>query len=471
METFDAIVLGGGVAGLCAAYELSKQGLTPLLVEQRGTCGGLLASADFRGVRVDLGAESFARRATKVRELCGELGLSEVAPSGSSWIFTPTGSGKASRIAHGVLGIPANLEDPALDALTSQERARLELDLTMPAQVGADAKTLDILVATRLGEAALEKLVAPVAGGIHSAPLSQLDVDTVAPGLREGLTRTGSLVKAAASLRGEKPGAPAVLSVEGGMFRLPEALALHLQKTGATVCTHTRAKDLVQTENGFTVTLVQTTSGPHGPQDTAQERTVQAKKVVLATDPAAAFELLSGVADLDEALKGWQIPRGADMSGVTLCVRDSRLNSAPRGSGLLVAAPTPGEEPLTWAKALTHYSAKWEWAGRELAEKIGPDTHILRLSYGRRNEQARSHSTQEAVKDAALLLGFEPEEVLEAKPVHWGQAIIPHTPAHRERVAALAQKVAQVPGLQITGAWVAGTGLAAVVPNALEVKA
>ncbi|EJZ85171.1 MULTISPECIES: protoporphyrinogen/coproporphyrinogen oxidase [Winkia] len=467
METFEAVVLGGGIAGLSAAYQLTKQDIRPLVVEQRGSCGGLLVGADFEGVRVDLGAESFAARATEVRELCQELGLKEVAPTGSSWIFAPDGQGQATRIAHGVLGIPANLEDPALEALTADERARLELDLTMPAEVGADAKTLDILVATRMGEAALEKLVAPVAGGIHSAPLNQLAVDTVAPGLRKALLETGSLVKAAAKLRGEKPGKPAVYSIEGGMFRLPETLLAKLTEAGAQVATHTRAQAIAQVEGGFAVTVHDTKSGKTGPEDAGNERTILAKRLVVAVDSEPALKLLAGIEPLTQIVEGWQVPRGADMCGVTLCVRDERLDQAPRGSGMLVAAPTT-DNPVTWAKALTHYSCKWQWAGSELAEKVGAHTHILRLSYGRRGEQPRSHSVQEAVADAAILLGFEPAEVIDGKVIHWGQAIVPHTPEHRERAAALKKAVADVQSLQVVGAWVAGTGLAAVVPDALK---
>ncbi|MDR4157030.1 FAD-dependent oxidoreductase, partial [Bacillus cereus] len=40
METFEAVVLGGGIAGLSAAYALTKPGIRPLVLEQRGSCGG-----------------------------------------------------------------------------------------------------------------------------------------------------------------------------------------------------------------------------------------------------------------------------------------------------------------------------------------------------------------------------------------------------------------------------------------------
>ena len=43
MTRCDAIVVGGGIAGLTAAYELTLAGLKPLLLEARGYVGGLIA--------------------------------------------------------------------------------------------------------------------------------------------------------------------------------------------------------------------------------------------------------------------------------------------------------------------------------------------------------------------------------------------------------------------------------------------
>ena len=43
------------------------------------------------------------------------------------------------------------------------------------------------------------------------------------------------------------------------------------------------------------------------------------------------------------------------------------------------------------------------------------------------------------------------------------------SPEAREKVAQLQELVAKTEGLAITGAWVAGSGLAAVIPHALKV--
>ncbi|WP_273168882.1 FAD-dependent oxidoreductase, partial [Actinomyces israelii] len=68
-EHWDALVVGGGIAGLTAAWELTRAGLRPLLIEARGYTGGLVAAGAIAGVRMDLGAEGFAVRGGAVTSM------------------------------------------------------------------------------------------------------------------------------------------------------------------------------------------------------------------------------------------------------------------------------------------------------------------------------------------------------------------------------------------------------------------
>ena len=111
-ETVDAVVAGGGAGGLNAAYQLTKLGVTPMVLEARGRAGGVVFGDDLGGVTVDLGAESFAKRSVYTLALCDELGLPTMDPSGHSWIWSHEDGGRAYRIPHGVLGIPSSLDDP-----------------------------------------------------------------------------------------------------------------------------------------------------------------------------------------------------------------------------------------------------------------------------------------------------------------------------------------------------------------------
>ena len=71
-----------------------------------------------------------------------------------------------------------------------------------------------------------------------------------------------------------------------------------------------------------------------------------------------------------------------------------------------------------------------------------------------------------------MLLGvpLSEDQVVGHMVVHFPNSLPPQTPAHRVRVDALTDRLSQTPGLTVTGAWFAGTGLAAVVAHAERVS-
>jgi len=78
-------VVGGGIAGLAAAWELvagtaaAGDGPRPevIVLESDGRLGGKLRAESFAGRRVDLAADAFLARRPEATELCDQLGLSE----------------------------------------------------------------------------------------------------------------------------------------------------------------------------------------------------------------------------------------------------------------------------------------------------------------------------------------------------------------------------------------------------------
>ncbi|WP_338063850.1 NAD(P)-binding protein [Actinomyces ruminis] len=89
-ERRDALVVGGGIGGLAAAWELTRAGLRPLLVEARGYTGGLVAGGSIGGVRMDLGAEGFVVRGDAITQMVDALGLEVVGPAGGgARLFLP----------------------------------------------------------------------------------------------------------------------------------------------------------------------------------------------------------------------------------------------------------------------------------------------------------------------------------------------------------------------------------------------
>ena len=69
----NVIVVGGGAAGLAAAYALSRQGIDVTLFESEPRVGGRMAGDEIRGCRIDTGAQMFSATYREAIGLCEEL--------------------------------------------------------------------------------------------------------------------------------------------------------------------------------------------------------------------------------------------------------------------------------------------------------------------------------------------------------------------------------------------------------------
>ena len=535
---WDALVIGGGIAGLTAAWDLVRAGLRPLLIEARGYTGGLVAAGSIGGARMDLGAEGFVVRGQAATSMLTELGLHTAAPHGRPRLFLPplapgAGAGPSQwglhRFPdHAYLGIPADPLAPDVVAIIGEEAARRAAqDADLPGSVGTgpgDPADLASFVTARMGAGVLERLVRPIVAGIHSADPADLAADVVMPGLRRATAELGSLSAAVAAVlerrraRQDGAGGRSVdAAVEGGLFRLTDALREAIEAGGGSVRTRTGAQWLRpgggqdcaggQAPAAWRVGIAPTRRGAtpsDEPVPDGAQEVVVTDRVVVACSAGAALRLLRGIPGLPASATELTVPVGAPIARFTLVARAPELSGGPVGSGLLVAPagvaePAGRGEPVAAAsstgtgasmpdshgtdpgggparpvacpvraKALSHLSAKWPWVGAELRALHGPDVHALRLSYGRPGQPRPQVDLQVALDDVAALTGvrIKPEAVIDHMLVRWDGTLPPVTPAYRERTRLLEEQLAPVTGLKVTGAWVAGTGIAAVVEHA-----
>jgi protoporphyrinogen/coproporphyrinogen III oxidase len=459
--TASALVLGGGISGLLSARELAASGYRVTVLEAGREWGGCVGSHVVAGLTLDSGAESFATRSDAVAALARELGLSgrivQPRPDGA-WVQLPEGARELPKT--GVLGIPANPWDPEVRrSLGLLGSLRASLDRILPASVGAAADVVSVaaLVKARMGRRVLGRLVEPVVGGVHSADPALLDVDMVAPGLRAGLRKHGSLAAAVAAQRRNSAGpakaGSAVAGLEGGMHTLVSALVSELRGRGVTLLSGARAESVARISTGWRVA--------------AAGQTYDAGLLVVAVDGPAAVGLLE---EAVPAIAGKKPGSGPDVQLVTLVLDKPELDRRPRGTGILVAPQTAGIQ----AKALTHATGKWDW----LAEAAGPGRHVLRLSYGRvegAGSQPAGLDTDDGLLAASLLdasalldVGINRQDVVDWDVVRWPGSLPFAAVGHRARVTAIREACNAAGGLAVVGGWVAGNGLAAVVSDTQE---
>ncbi|MEW1965107.1 FAD-dependent oxidoreductase [Micrococcus sp. NPDC078436] len=481
-----ALVVGGGIAGLLSARRLHQAGWDVTLAEATSVLGGALSSRFLdvpsisqsgtgctQALELDGGAESFAVRGTAVRDLLEELGLGGriVAPAPlGSWLHGPEATVPAPRL--GLLGIPGDLDaDDLARALSPAglERARADahapMDRWTEALAAGRPVTVAELVADRMGEEVLTRLVGPVVGGVHSADPAVVDVERVAPGLLAAAVAQGGLAAGVAALRGGATPGAAVAGLEGGMNRLTTRLVESLREDGVTVLRGVRVAALSRVGEGWWAQI--------SDRDDEVVRGLDVDRVVLAVDGSTAWDLLSPLSHgvLGEA-DGPALSDGVALA--TFVVDAPGLDAAPRGTGVLVAEGTD-----VAAKALTHATVKWDWL-RDVVARPGadgeprhPHRHVLRLSYGRHgggDEQLGPRSGDEelltqGLADAAALTGvpLAEQDVVARAVTRWRHSIPPQAGPDREATDALLAWAAPVPGLDAVGSWVHGTGLAAIV--------
>jgi|GEM_PF-60587 len=435
----DVVVIGGGVAGLVAARDLALAGRSVVVLEQRERAGGMLAAArpstsqenartdpaygdlsahspdfcavgsGFAGIPIDIGAEAFAVRGDVVEAFARELGFGdadivEPRPLGS-WTVS---AGEAHRLpAHGLLGIPGDLDDPAVfEAIGAEGLARARRDLELDAGVGADARSLADLVRARMGSAVLERLVTPVCRGVYSIDPAELDHARIAPGLVDRIREHGSLSAAVAAGRRAVPPGAAVRGIRGGMHAFAAALAADAERAGARIATDAAvagvepAAPRADAAPGSGAALAASASASASPAPwwtvrLADGRPISAAAVLCTVPPSRLVGGLAGFAGLSgrtaSAAPGRpEQPKPADptraaavpVEVVALLVEADSLDAHPRGTGVLVGEPADGIR----AKALTHVTAKWPWVeelarASEAAAGAREHRHVLRLSY------------------------------------------------------------------------------------------
>ena len=449
----DVVVVGGGVAGLVVARDLGRAGKRVVLLEAGERLGGCVTSHEVAGLALDAGAESFATRSPAVPALLAELGLDDA-------VVVPEPHGAWVRLAGrtlplprtGVLGIPGRVWTPDVRRTIGLLGAlRATADRWLPAGAGlSDGAPVSLgrLVRLRLGRRVLDRLVAPVVTGVHSAHPDQVDLDAVLPTLRGLLASEGSLRAAVASVRAAAPAGSAVAGIAGGMHRLVTAVADDAVAAGVQVRTGAAVDTLRAQDDG---TWVLTLTGG---------ALVRSLDVVVAVPGPVAVPMLR---ELAPEVRSMGAPADTGVVLATLVLDAPALDRAPRGTGVLVAEGAGGVR----AKALTHGTAKWPW----LAAAAGPGRHVVRLSYGRAGESVDRPGAElqdVALADAAELLGvpLSADAVVGFARTTWPGGLPQARPGHQAKVAAVRDALGRCPGLWACGAWLAGTGLASVVADA-----
>lgn len=441
----QVVVIGGGIAGLTAAYEYRRRhpGDSVTVLESSDRCGGKLRAIPFAGHSLDVGAEMVLAVVPDALELIEKVGLSKHLIHPSTTAASITVGGRRHPIPAGtVLGVPASVDDLAGSDLFSPaalDRMREEPD--RPGPLLTRDESVGGFLRPRLGDELVDLLVEPLLGGVYAGRADVLSLRATMPALAGALQRERSVLRAAAAVRREPGAGPVFATLRGGLAQLAKAL---VDASSAQVRLGTTVRAVRREGSGFKIHC-----GP-----TSAVTVLEADAVVIAVPAPNAARLLAPLA----------APAAAALAGIPMASMailamawPAGQGSAPAGSGLLVPPAAGG-----LVKAVTISSNKWS--------HLSEPGILVRASVGRVGEE---RSLQRTDADLLSTAGQEVAELLDLRGppsagsvTRWGGGLPQYTVGHLDRVATVRSAVAEIPGLAVAGAAYDGVGVPACIRSA-----
>ncbi len=448
MEAFDVVVVGGGIAGLAAAYRLQQlDGALRIKLLEAGTqVGGKLGSATVAGITIDTGADAFLARVTGAVELAHELGLGEdlLAPAtGQAAVLT---QGVLRNLPSGlVLGVPTDLDALAASGILSADGlAAAASDLTTARPLDANDRSVGAAIGSHLGHEVVERLVDPLLGGISAAHCNDLSVDAAAPQLSAAAQQPHLIAalhdQQAVTARGQigvSEQRPVFLAPRGGVHQLVTALNNAL---GDVVQAASTVTEIAPSGTGWLVHV--------------GSRSMYTDQVILATTAPVAAALLGDVPTAARLLNGI---RYASVALLVMAYRASDV-TLPPGSGMLVPRP---EGRLV--SAASWWDHKWP--------HLRDGDHVLvRASVGRIDDERFTSLDNDSLiaavhHDLATMRGAR----FDAPPVdthvaRWIRSFPQYDVGHLDRIANIERSLPS--GIHLAGAVLRGVGVPACIRSA-----
>jgi oxygen-dependent protoporphyrinogen oxidase len=476
----DCVIVGGGIAGLATAYELSRRGVSFILLERAARPGGVILSEEIDGFVIDGGPDALLIQKPDGIKLCQELGLGDrlVSTKPPRLAYIQRGGRLHALPAASVLGIPTRFGPFISTRLFSWlGKLRMSAELFVPARRDEGDESIGSFMTRRFGPEATTFLAEPLLAGIHAGDVNRLSIRALFPRFVDAERKHGSLLRAFRQppqpgqeadantrpaislepLRGAPSnsgggGDPAAVksdgqphdvkrdgpftSLPGGLSELIRALVSALPS--GSICLNSNVSRITEQRDRRSFRV-----------EPAIGDAIVARAVVIAT-PAYATSSLVRELDGEISRICGEIPY-ASAATIVLAFERRAVAHSLNGSGFVV----PRVEN-TGIMAASWLSSKWPHRA--------PDDKVLLRTFvgGARDPRALEQSDAELVSRSMralrplLRITGEP---LFSRIYRWDRASAQHEVGHLDRVAAIERALTRHPGLFITGSGFRGTGI------------
>ena len=451
-------IVGGGIAGLAAAFELTQQAarrnlsLTCRVLESAPAWGGKIVTHRVGDLVIEAGPDSFLSQKPWALELCRELGL------GDQLINTNNANRKAYVYSRGrlrelpeglVVIVPSKLGPFLRSGLLSWSGlARMGLEYLVPRRRGGADESLSGFFQRRFGREATTRLIEPLMAGIYAGDAAQMSIQATFPRFPALEQQCGSLIRGLLAKRPPSPeqvnGRPApslFVTLRHGLSGLVDALVERLASAG------------VRLQTGVAVEALRVRSREMGRwvyDLTLSDGTrLSADAVILAAPAFASADLVRALSPSSAALLD-QIPYTSTAT-ISLAYPAEEVRSAIQGFGFVV--PRVEQRQLL---AATWTSLKWT--------DRAPAGQVLVRCYlgGVGREASLTGSDEDLIRcsreELADLAGIRARPTY-AEVNRWSRGMPQYTVGHLDRLAHIEIGLSRYPGLSLTGAAYRGVGI------------
>ncbi|WP_249870157.1 protoporphyrinogen oxidase [Oceanobacillus saliphilus] len=453
MDTKKIVIVGGGITGLSAAYNLQKQiseknlPFEVKLVEASSHLGGRIKSIKRDGFTIDLGPDSLLARKPAAVKLVEELGLSDQTVrngTGQSYMLVKN---KLHKMPKGTfMGVPKEIRPLlASNVFSSKGKLRALMDLVLPKSKVEGDQSLGMFMRRRFGNDLVDNQIDPLLSGIHSGDIDKMSLKAIYPMFHQVEQKHGSLIK---GLQKTLPKAPKqskgkkaeslFFSFEDGMETLVKGLVEKLDDK--IISMNTAVDHIEKKEHGYHLLL-------------SDGKVYKADAVIMAVPHTAVPGMLT---QYDFLNKLDEIP-ATSTANVVMAFDQADIKRDIDGTGFLVS------------RSSNYRITACTWTHRKWPTTTPEGKALFRCYVGRPDDQEIVDLSDEEITDI-VLKDMNKTMKIKAKPefsiiTRFKDARPQYHVGHLELVSEVrADASRELPGLFLTGSSYDGVG----IPDCIE---
>ena len=448
--------MGGGIAGLSAAFSLYEQAagaglpVTCTLIEAGGDWGGKIVTHHVGDLTIEAGPDSFLSQKPWGIELCHKLGLSNRLINTNehqkkTFVYS---RGRLRELPEGLVVIVPTKLGPFLKSglISWPGILRMGLDLVLPGRRGVDDESLASFFSRRLGREAFERVVEPLMAGIYAGDATQISLRATFPRFLDLERKHGSLIRGMLASRpaGAPGGRTMFVTLQDGLAELVQALVAKLTTAGAKFLMRQPVTAIRVRQAGINHPI-----GWIYDLTLGNGSVLSADAVVLATPAFVSSGLVRPLSPIAAELLD-AIPY-ASTATVSLAYKAGALGGGVSGFGFVV--PRVERRDLL---AATWTSLKWP-------HRAPASQTLVRCYLGgvgreailQENDTTLIRRVRDELRSIAGVTG-EPDY---AEVNRWDRGMPQYTLGHLERLEIIQRSLDRYPGLMLAGAAYRGIGI------------